>query len=86
MTIENNIRALREERNISQARLAELIGIKGSTDRISMWERGYMCPHLKNFMRMLEVFGVQAKDVYPNLASLPDAPTKKKKTASDIFD
>ena len=63
--IQNNIRALREERGISQAQLAELLGIKGSTDRISLWERGYTYPHLKNFLKMLKIFKVSVEELYP---------------------
>ena len=66
MIIQNNIRALREARNITQVQLAEMLGIKGSTDRISMWERGYSCPHLKHVLRMCDIFGVSAWEIYPN--------------------
>jgi len=79
MTIPNNIRALREERGISQVRLAEMLNIKSSTDRISYWERGYMYPHLKNFLNMLKIFNCRAEDVYPDLENLPDGPKKKRK-------
>ena len=64
MIIQNNIRALREARNITQVQLAEMLGIKGSTDRISLWERGYMYPHLKNFLKMLKIFNCRAEDIY----------------------
>jgi transcriptional regulator with XRE-family HTH domain len=60
----NNLRRLREARGLTQQEVAEALGL-ASTNRISKWERGVMYPHVLNFLKLMEIYAVQAKDIYP---------------------
>lgn len=63
ITYKNNLKKLRLERNLSQMDLAHLLGHKYQ-DRISRWEQGQSVPHIKNLMKLSEVFEVPISAIY----------------------
>ncbi|MDD4251485.1 MAG: helix-turn-helix transcriptional regulator [Candidatus ainarchaeum sp.] len=58
MNIGKIIETLRSEKNISQKKLAEQIGIKQST--ISKWERKNAVPNADNIVMLAKYFNVTA--------------------------
>lgn len=66
--IPNNLRALRWQKGLYQKQVAEYLGIQG-TDRISRWEKGLAYPDVQNFMKLMDLFGVSAHDIYPKTNS-----------------
>ena len=54
--IGRNIRALRENSNLTQRDLADRLAV--SFQAISAWERGISLPDLENTIRIAEYFGV----------------------------
>lgn len=54
--MKEKIRALREAKGLSQAELAEALGVDQTT--ISAWERGVAEPTLFNLRRLADVLGV----------------------------
>ncbi|WP_414655137.1 helix-turn-helix domain-containing protein [Flavobacterium sp. UBA6046] len=59
----NNLKALRIQHNLTQREVAALLGHK-SQDRISRWEQGQSVPHIKNLMKLSEVFKVPMQELY----------------------
>ena len=51
----NNLKQLRVERGYSQQQVAELLGLK-SHNRICRWEKGQLVPHLKNLIKLSELY------------------------------
>lgn len=62
-TTPNNLRALRTRLGLSQRDVANYLGFS-STDRISRWEHGQMYPHVRSFIKLLELYGAMAHEVY----------------------
>ena len=56
MSIGNNIKALREERKLTQDQVAKALDI--SFQAVSSWERDEYKPELETFIRLTEVLGV----------------------------
>jgi transcriptional regulator with XRE-family HTH domain len=63
ITYKNNLKKLRLERNLTQQDVAQLLGHKYQ-DRISRWEQGQSVPHIKNLMKLSEVFEVSIDQLY----------------------
>lgn len=55
------VRVLREQRDLSQAALASLVGVQQTT--ISNIETGYANPSLKTAVRLAKIFGVTVDDL-----------------------
>ena len=55
------IKALRKQRNLSQSRLAEELGV--SFQAVSNWERGAAPPDLENLVQLAACFGVLVDDL-----------------------
>ena len=56
MTINECIKNLRIEKNLTQQQLGEMLFV--SQDTISLWERGKSLPDIKAVIKMTEIFGV----------------------------
>jgi len=63
ITYKNNLKKLRLERNLTQQDVAQLLWHKYQ-DRISGWEQGLSVPHIKNLMKLSEVFEVPIEQLY----------------------
>lgn len=50
-----NIRQLREDKNMTQEELANMLGVKPPA--VSKWERGLAYPRMDNVARMAQIFG-----------------------------
>ena len=59
--MKEKIRALRETKGLSQAELAEALGLDQTT--VSAWERGISEPTLFNLRRLAAVLGVEPGDL-----------------------
>ena len=56
-----NLKELRESRNMSQAALAEKLGISHTT--VARWESGKISPTVKNLIAVCEYFKVSPNDL-----------------------
>ena len=56
MTLGEKISFLRQEKGISQEKLAELVGV--SRQAVTKWENGNANPDTENLIRLAEIFGV----------------------------
>lgn len=56
MSIGENIRALRIEKNMTQTQLASMLFI--SQDTISLWERNKSLPDVKSLIKLSKIFNV----------------------------
>lgn len=74
-TIGDMIRFYRKSRNLSQARLAEMIG--SSTSRIGMYETGKREPNMDTIEALADAFNIKIRDLIPD----DDAPITE-----DAFD
>jgi transcriptional regulator with XRE-family HTH domain len=63
LTNKNNLKQLRERKGLTQRQVADVLG-HASTNRISKWERGVMYPHVLNFLKLIDIYDVEAGDVY----------------------
>lgn len=62
MSTKENIKRLRESRNLTQAELGEIAGV---TDKaVSTWERGDAEPRMGAIEKMAKYFGVRKSDIY----------------------
>lgn len=66
--IPNNLRALRIQKLMFQKQVSEKLGLKGA-GRISRWEKGLAYPDAENFLKLLDLFEVSAREIYPNTNS-----------------
>ena len=60
--LEENIRAMRREKGLTQEQLAELVGI--GTANISYIETGRFAPSVETLAKLSEIFGVQLHELY----------------------
>lgn len=63
--IHNTIKENRKRINVTQKYVADYLDLQ-STDRISRWEKGLTYPHVTNLLKLAELFGVHAEELYPN--------------------
>lgn len=56
-----NIRRLREQRNLTQDELGNMVGVSRST--ITQWERGWTTPRMGNIQILAGIFGVTTADI-----------------------
>ena len=61
MSIGNNIKALREERKLTQDQVAEALGI--SFQAVSSWERDEYKPDTEKLIKLAEVFDVSVSAI-----------------------
>ena len=61
MTVGENIKKLRRERNITQEALAEYLRI--SSQAVSQWECGKTPPNIAQIPLLAYIFGVSADDI-----------------------
>lgn len=59
----NNLRAIRKSRGLTLQQVADALLLK-STNRISLWERGLLYPHVTNFLKLLKLYNIEAGDAY----------------------
>ena len=57
MEFQKNLRYLRYQNNMSQDKLAELLGYKSFTT-IQKWEDGTSFPHIENLNELSKIFNV----------------------------
>ena len=62
--IKNNLRACRKAKGLSQFQVMQYLGLK-SMDRISRWESGLAYPSVVNFIKLLELYDVTPREMYP---------------------
>lgn len=68
-----NIRVAREAAKLTQAKLGEHCGVNQST--VAKWEKGTISPTRDNMVRLSEILGGDARDMFPLvLASVADIP------------
>ena len=58
-TVGDNIRKLRDERNLSQEELADMLGLK-TYKTVGEWERAITSPNFDKIMKMCEIFDCDA--------------------------
>ena len=63
-TIGDMIRFYRMSRNLSQARLAEMIGV--STSTIGMYETGRREPNMDTIEALADAFNIKKRDLFPD--------------------
>lgn len=56
------IKERREAAGLSQAELAAMLGVHGST--ISLWENGVTSPKMGNLVKLAEIFGCKPGDLF----------------------
>lgn len=56
------IKALREQNNYTQIRLAEVLGV--TQGAVAMWETGKAVPHPKKLKKIAELFGCSIEDLF----------------------
>lgn len=62
-TIQNNLRVYRKQKKLTQKQVAHYLGFT-SIDRISKWENGLQYPHVTNLIKMAELLGCHAEELY----------------------
>ena len=60
--MKEKIRALREAKGLSQAELAEALGLDQTT--VSAWERGVSEPTVFNLRRLADLLGVEPGELF----------------------
>ena len=63
----NKLKELREKRNMSQLKLALIVGVSQKT--VSAWEVGRRNPKPKELQKLEDIFGVPKEDIFFNLFS-----------------
>lgn len=58
-----NIRVAREAKDLTQAKLGELCGVNQST--VAKWERGTISPTRGNMVKLGEILGCDAREMFP---------------------
>ena len=61
MTYNDNLKRLREEHNMSQAEVANALGV--STKSVSNWERGNKAPSYANLICLADLFLVTTDEI-----------------------
>ncbi len=61
----NSLRRYRKEAGLRQLDVARLIGLGGSTERISRWENGAADPNIDNLFHLLALYKATPRDLYP---------------------
>ena len=81
-TMGTMIAALRKERGMTQAELADHMGV---TDKaVSKWERDLSCPDVASLPRLAEIFGISLDTLMRQKNLSPHSPAGK--TVSDVID
>jgi transcriptional regulator with XRE-family HTH domain len=78
------IRALRQDRNMSQDNLSGLMGVTRST--IAEWERGKNSPSISSLVHLAEIFEVSIHDLIDGIAAQPSSSTTDRAiTLAELF-
>ena len=75
MAIGNFIEKKRKEQNLTQAQLAEKLGVSNKT--VSKWENGTSEPNTSNLMALARLYGIPAEDLLKGVESALEAQEKK---------
>jgi DNA-binding XRE family transcriptional regulator len=62
LNIQSNIIKYRKNAKLSQAQVAEAIGVKNST--VSSWERGANAPDIETLFKICKLFDVNVSDIF----------------------
>lgn len=63
----NSLRLHRKKAGLRQLDVARLIGLEGSTERISKWENGSADPNIENLFKLLVLYKVSPRELYPEM-------------------
>lgn len=63
----NSLRRYRKAAGLRQHDVARLIGLGGSTERISKWENGAAVPHIKSLFRLAIVLKASPQELYDKM-------------------
>lgn len=67
--IPNTLREHRKRSGLLQSDVAFILGLgKRGADRILRWEKGYSCPNTENMLKLSILYGVEPRELYPELA------------------
>ena len=61
----NSLRRHRKAAGLRQLDVARLMGLDGSTERISKWENGSADPNIDNLLRLLVLYKTTPQELYP---------------------
>ena len=83
--LSNSLKELRASRGMSQAELAEKLGVRQQT--VGKWESSVTVPRQPMLQKLADIFGVTTDYLLGRTAS-PSAPSGKptKDAASEVFD
>lgn len=62
--IKNNLKEYRIKKGLSQVQVANALGLKSSA-RVSKWEHGIAVPHIRNLLKIEQLFDTNSKELYP---------------------
>jgi transcriptional regulator with XRE-family HTH domain len=71
----NTLRVYRKKTGLRQHEVARLLGLDGSTERISKWENGSAVPHLANVFKLAVLYKVSPQELYPEMWQAIEHPT-----------
>ena len=78
-TLGQTIATLRKEKNLTQAQLAEKMGV---TDKaVSKWERDLSSPDISSIPKLSEILGISVEELLQSKASKEEKPGKSKAAA-----
>lgn len=61
----NSLHKYRKAAGLRQFDVARLIGLEGSTERLSKWENGAADPNIDNLFRLLALYKTTPEELYP---------------------
>lgn len=61
----NSLRKYRKAAGLRQLDVSRLLGLAGSTERISRWENGGAEPNIDNLFKLLAIYKATPADLYP---------------------
>ena len=70
--IHNTLRFHRKAAGLRQLDVARLIGLEGSTERISLWENGQSLPSIQNLFKLSQLYKTFPHELYADLYENPD--------------
>jgi transcriptional regulator with XRE-family HTH domain len=61
---ENRLREYRKRKGLNQKEVGKHLGFK-TGERIGDWEKGISYPHVLNFLKLIDLYGATARELYP---------------------
>jgi len=80
MTVGENIRRFRKEKNLTQKALGELVGVAQNT--VTQWENSTNSPKMPQIDKLAEILGIKATDLLPGDFS---AKTEDRQALTETF-